>query len=104
MVAIFDSPARAVRCARAICDSVRVLGIDVRAGIHAGEIQRRGHDIGGLNVHIAARVAAVAGANEVLTSRTVKDLVAGSGLEFEDLGDHELKGIPDAHRLFRVST
>jgi class 3 adenylate cyclase len=100
MLATFDGPARAVRCAQAICGGVRSLGIEVRAGLHTGEIERRGDDIGGIAVHIGARVSALAGPGEVLVSATVKDLVAGSGITFSDRGSHALKGIPDEWRVF----
>jgi class 3 adenylate cyclase len=92
LLATFDGPARAVRCAQAICSAVRPLGIEVRAGLHTGEIELRGEDIGGIAVHIGQRVSALARPGEVLVSRTVTDLVAGSGLEFEDRGEHDLKG------------
>ncbi len=98
-LATFDGPARAIRCARAIEDESDALGIRVRAGIHAGECEAIGDDIGGIAVHIAARVSALAGADEVLVSRTVKDLVAGSGIQFSDRGEHELKGIPDRWQI-----
>jgi class 3 adenylate cyclase len=101
-VATFDGPARALRCALAISDAVRPLGIEVRAGLHTGEIELIDDDIGGIAVHIAARVCAAAGANEVFVSRTVTDLVAGSGLEFEDRGEHELKGVPGRWQLAQV--
>ncbi|MEX1194130.1 MAG: adenylate/guanylate cyclase domain-containing protein [Dehalococcoidia bacterium] len=100
VLATFDGPGRGVRCARAICDSVKPLGIEVRAGLHTGECELMGDDIGGIAVVIAARVAARAGAGEVLVSSTVKDLVAGSGIEFEDRGSQALKGVPDEWRLF----
>ena len=98
--AAFDGPARAVRCAKAIVGSVRDLGIDVRSGLHTGECELVDGKISGIAVHTGARVAAHAGAGEVLVSSTVKDLVAGSGLEFEDRGVHELKGIPGEWRLY----
>ncbi|HET7236926.1 MAG TPA: adenylate/guanylate cyclase domain-containing protein, partial [Actinomycetota bacterium] len=101
-LATFDGPARAVRCARAAADGVRDLGIEIRAGVHTGEIELDGTDVRGIAVHIGARVSALAGPSEVLVSRTVKDLVAGSGLVFEDAGEHELKGVPDRWRLYRV--
>ena len=96
---------RALRAAGAIQESIRALGIGIRAGLHAGEIELRegGHRVGGIAVHIAARVAAMAAAGEILVSSTVKDLVAGSGVEFEDRGLHTLKGVPDAWRLFAVA-
>ena len=102
LLATFDGPARAVRCAKAIAKAVQSLGIDVRAGCHTGEVELQGDDILGIAVHIGARVGALAGPGEVFVSSTVKDLVAGSGLEFEDRGEHELKGVPDRWRLFRV--
>jgi class 3 adenylate cyclase len=102
-LATFDGPARAVRCARAILDSSEQQGVRVRAGLHAGECEVMGDDIGGIAVHIAARVSALAGASEVLVSRTVKDLVVGSGLEFEDRGTHELKGVPDSWEVYAAA-
>jgi len=102
-IALFDGPSRAIECASAICDSVHRLGIEVRAGLHTGEVEARGHDIGGIAVHIGARVASAAAAGEVLVSRTVADLVAGSRLEFEDRGEHELKGVPGRWQLFAVA-
>jgi class 3 adenylate cyclase len=101
--ASFDGPARAVRCACAIRDEVRRLGIDIRAGVHTGECQIIDQKLGGLAVHIGARVAQRAGAGEVLTSSAVKDLVAGSGLSFADRGAHQLKGIPEQWQLFAVA-
>ncbi len=101
-LATFDGPARAVRCARAIGERVRDLGIEIRAGLHTGEIELAGGDVRGIAVHIGARVCAMAGSSEVLVSSTVKDLVAGSGLVFEDRGEHELKGVPDRWRLYTV--
>ena len=100
--ATFDGPARAVRCAHAIIDAVQPLGLDVRAGVHTGEVETIDGKTGGLAVNIGARVAASAAPRELLVSSTVKDLTAGSGLEFEDAGQHELKGIPETWRLFRV--
>jgi pimeloyl-ACP methyl ester carboxylesterase len=100
--ATFDGPARAVRCAIAIRDRLRELGIDVRAGLHTGEIERMGDNLGGTAVHIGSRVAGLAGPGEVLASSTVKDLVAGSGIVFEDRGATALKGIPGEWRLFAV--
>jgi len=102
MLATFDGPARAVRCAQAICAGVRPLGIEVRAGLHTGEIELRGSDIGGIAVHIGQRVSSLAGPSEVLVSSTVKDLVAGSGIVFADRGSHALKGVPDVWRVFAV--
>ena len=102
MVATFDGPARAVQCACAIRDGVAALGIEVRAGVHTGEIELRGDDIGGIAVHLCARVSALGQPGEVLVTRTVTDLVAGSGLQFAARGEHELKGIPGAWTLFAV--
>jgi class 3 adenylate cyclase len=102
LLARFDGPARAVRCARAIAEAVRPLGLEVRAGCHTGEVELDGRQVRGLAVHIGARVVAMAGAGEVWTTSTVKDLTAGSGLGFEDAGEHELKGVPDRWRLYRV--
>jgi class 3 adenylate cyclase len=102
-LAVFDGPARAVECARTLVRAVRFLGFDIRAGLHTGEIQFRGEDVSGVAVHIAARVAALAGPGEVLVSRTVTDLVVGSGIEFDDRGEHELKGVPGLWRLFAVA-
>ena len=102
LLATFDGPARAVRCAQAIAGSVRDIDIEIRAGCHTGEVERVGDQVQGLAVHIGARVAALAGNSEVWTSSTVKDLTAGSGLRFEDAGEHELKGVPDRWRLYRV--
>ena len=100
-LATFDGPARAVRCASAIAETVRPLGISVRSGLHTGEIELKPHDIGGIAVHIASRVAHL-GSADVLVSRTVKDLVAGSGIKFEDYGTYTLKGIPEAWQVFRA--
>ena len=101
--ASFDGPARAVRCAVAIREGVRLLGLEVRAGVHTGECEVIGAKIGGIAVHIGARVAAQAGAGEVLVSSTVKDLVAGSGISFVDRGAHALKGVPGEWRLHAVA-
>jgi class 3 adenylate cyclase len=100
----FDGPARAIHCAREIADRVRDLGVEVRAGVHTGECEVADGKCSGLSVSIGARVMAHAGRSEVLVSQTVKDLVAGSGLAFEDAGEHELKGVPDRWRLYRVVT
>jgi len=100
--ATFDGPARAVRCAEHIADAVRPLGIGVRAGIHTGECQTIDGKVGGLGVVIGARIGSKAQAGEILVSQTVKDLTAGSGLVFEDAGEHELKGVPDRWHLYRV--
>ena len=102
LLAVFDGPARAVRCAAAVCDDVRRLGVEVRAGVHAGEIELRGEGVGGIAVHLAARVMAVASSGEVVVSRTVKDLTAGSSITFTDRGIHDLKGIPDSWQLFSL--
>lgn len=99
-LATFDGPARGVRCACTIADEIKLLGIDVRAGLHTGECEVIGEDVGGIAVHIGARVAALAGPSEVLVSSTVKDLVAGSGLRFNDRGIQSLKGIPGEWRIF----
>ena len=101
-LATFDGPARAVRCALAIRDDVKQLGLEIRAGLHIGEIEVLADDIAGIAVHIGARVSALGGASEVLVSSTIKDLVVGSGLAFEDRGTHELKGVPGDWRLFAV--
>jgi class 3 adenylate cyclase len=101
-LATFDGPARAVRCAEAVGDAVRPLGLEVRAGVHTGEVELAGDDIRGLAVHIGARISALAGPGEVLASRTLKDLVVGSGLAFDDRGTHQLKGVPDEWQVFAV--
>ena len=101
---MFDGPQRAIRCAMAIRDAVQALGIEVRAGLHTGECEVRGDDIGGIAVHIGARVSALAGPNDVLVSSTLRDLVIGSGLEFEDRGAHQLKGVPGEWHLFAVAS
>ena len=102
-LATFDGPARAVKCAQAICAAVKPLGLEVRAGCHTGEIELMGADVGGIAVHVGARVAALAAPSEVLVSSTVKDLVAGSGLVFEDRGEHELKGVPEKWRIYSAT-
>jgi class 3 adenylate cyclase len=101
-LATFDGPARAIRCACALRDAMTRAGVELRAGIHTGEVEQRGSDIGGIAVHLAARVQALAGAREVMVSRTVADLVAGSGIAFSDRGEHELKGVPGRWRLLAV--
>jgi class 3 adenylate cyclase len=101
--ATFDGPARAIRCAIEIGKRVLDLGIEIRAGVHTGECQVMNGQISGITVSIGARVAAHAGPSEVLVSQTVKDLVAGSGLTFQEAGEHELKGVPDRWRLYRVA-
>jgi len=102
LLATFDGPARAVRCAQALGVALGELGIDIRAGCHTGEIELAGDHIRGMAVHIGARVGVLARAREILVSSTVKDLTAGSGLHFEDAGEHELKGVPDQWHLYRV--
>jgi class 3 adenylate cyclase/pimeloyl-ACP methyl ester carboxylesterase len=102
--AMFDGPQRAIRCAMSIRDAVQSLGIEVRTGLHTGECEVRGDDIGGIAVHIGARVSAQAGPNDVLVSSTLRDLVIGSGLEFEDRGAYELKGVPGEWHLFAVAS
>jgi class 3 adenylate cyclase len=104
MLATFDSPARAVRCALDMIEAVRATGLDIRVGVHTGEIEHRGEDLVGMAVHIGARVAALAGPGEVLVSGAVPPLVMGSGLDFVDHGDHELKGVPGTWRLFAAKS
>ncbi len=99
-LATFDGPARAIQCAQEIGSQLEALGLEVRVGLHTGEIERIGDDIAGIAVHIGARIAGLAGSNEVLVSRTVKDLVAGSGIEFEYRGEHALKGVPDDWQVY----
>ena len=103
-LACFESPARAVRCAKLICERVRELGLEARAGVHVGECEVRGNDLGGIAVHIGARIAGLAGAGEVLTSRTVVEAVTGSGLVFEYHGTHSLKGVPDDWEIHIATT
>lgn len=102
-LAIFAGPTRAAECARAIADAMPSLGIEVRAGLHSGEVELIGEDVGGIAVHVAARIAALAGSREVLASRTVRDLAAGSGVDFEPLGHRELKGVADEWEIFSVA-
>jgi class 3 adenylate cyclase len=104
VLATFDGPARAIQCATSINAEVDGLGLQIRAGLHAGECELRGDNVGGMAVHIAARVMARAAASEVLVSSTVKDLVVGSGIEFDDRGEAELKGVPDEWHLYAVRT
>jgi class 3 adenylate cyclase len=99
-LATFDGPARAIRCGHAITDAARSLGLEVRVGLHSGEVELMDGDIGGIAVHIASRIGALAAPGEVLVSSTVKDLVAGSGIRFADRGAESLKGIPDEWRLY----
>jgi pimeloyl-ACP methyl ester carboxylesterase/class 3 adenylate cyclase len=103
VLATFDGPARAIRCAHSICLGVRALGLEARAGVHTGEIEVRGDDLAGMAVHIGARVSAMAAPGEVLVSGSVPPLVAGSGLVFHDRGEHELKGVPGHWRLFAAT-
>jgi class 3 adenylate cyclase len=103
-LATFDGPARAIRCAVSMVSAARTFGIEIRVGLHSGECEVRGTDVGGLSVHIGARVAAIAGPSEVLVSSTVKDLVIGSGIQFQDRGVHALKGVPGEWRLFAVES
>ena len=103
ILATFDGPARSVRCALAISDGAQALSIKVRAGVHTGEVELRGDDIAGIGVNIASRIEALAQPGEVLVSRTVTDIVAGSGLDFEDRGDHSLKGVPGRWQLFAAT-
>ncbi len=102
-LALFDAPARAIRCATSIREELRAVGVEVRIGLHSGEVELRGNDVGGIAVSIGARVAASGSAGDVVVSSTVRDLVAGSGIEFEDWGERSLKGLPDTWRLFAVA-
>jgi class 3 adenylate cyclase len=102
VLATFDGPARAIRCAQAVREGATRLGLDIRAGLHTGEIERRGSDVGGIAVHIGQRVSALAASGEILVSSTVKDLVAGSRIEFEDRGERDLRGVPGRWKLFAV--
>jgi class 3 adenylate cyclase len=104
LLATFDGPARGVRCAQGLVNAMGALGIEVRAGLHTGEIEHGGNDLAGIAVHIGARVGSMAKPGEVWVSSTVKDLTAGSGLVFEDRGEHELKGVPDRWHLYRVAS
>jgi class 3 adenylate cyclase len=103
LLATFDGPARAIRCGSAIAESARSIGLEVRIGLHSGEVEVMEDDVGGIAVHIADRVAALAGGGEVLVTSTVKDLVAGSGIPFVERGAQQLKGIPDEWRLFAAA-
>jgi class 3 adenylate cyclase len=102
ILAAFDGPGRAVRCAGAIRNALRPLNLEVRCGLHTGECERVDNDLAGIAVHIGARVAALAAPSEVIVSQTVRDLVAGSGLVFEDAGAHALKGVPNEWHIFRA--
>jgi pimeloyl-ACP methyl ester carboxylesterase len=104
ILATFDGPARAIRCGNAICNATRQIGLEVRVGIHTGEVQRRGSELSGIAVHLANRVCDTAIAGQVLVSRTVVDLVAGSGITFDDCGEHHLKGVPGTWHLFAADT
>jgi class 3 adenylate cyclase len=104
LLATFDGPARAVRAALAIADGARQLGLEIRAGVHVGEVERRDQQIAGIAVHLAARIESAARPGEVWVSRTVRDLVAGSGLQFSDRGEHELKGIPEPWQLLAAES
>jgi class 3 adenylate cyclase len=102
VLATFGSPAHGIECARALRAALSHAGIPIRAGVHTGEVEMRGEDVSGIGVHIAARVAALAGAGELLVSRTVRDLVAGAGYDFISLGAHVLRGVPDSWELLSV--
>ena len=104
VLATFDGPARAVSCAAAIHDAVAQLGLEVRAGVHIGEVDVRREDVGGMAIQIAVRVATLAGAREVLVSRTVVDVIVGAGIETVDRGEHVLHGIPGTWQLFAVAS
>jgi class 3 adenylate cyclase len=103
ILAVFDGPGRGIRVALGLLAELRASGIEIRAGLHTGEVELRGDDVGGIAVHIGARIMAAAGPGEVLVSRTVRDLVAGSGIELEDRGSHTLKGVGDQWQLFAAS-
>jgi class 3 adenylate cyclase len=102
-LATFDGPARAIRCAASVAEAMGSLGLQIRSGLHTGELEVMDGDVGGMAVHIASRVMSAAAPNEVLVSGTVKDLVVGSGIDFEDRGERELRGVPGEWRLFAVS-
>jgi class 3 adenylate cyclase len=102
VLATFGGPAGAIRCALAIREAIRGLGLEVRAGVHSGEVELRGDGVDGIAVHIAERIASIAGAGEVLISRTVADLITGSAVKLTDRGEHDLKGLPEPWRLFAV--
>ena len=103
MLALFTGPAQGVRCAGQIITDASEMSIDVRTGLHAGEVERTGDDVAGLAVHLAARITSLANAREILVSRTVRDLVIGSELTFTDRGEHHLKGVPDRWALYAAS-
>jgi class 3 adenylate cyclase len=102
VLAVFDGSTRAIRCAQAIAERASRLGVDVRAGVHTGEIELQGDDVAGIAVNIGARVCAIASAREILVTQTLRDLVVGSGLDFEPRGTHELKGVPGTLDLYAV--
>ena len=102
-LALFDAPARAIRCAVSIRDALAAEGVQVRIGLHAGEVELRGDDVGGIAVHIGSRVLGTAEPGDVIASSTVRDLVAGSGIRFDDRGEHSLRGVPEPWRLFAVT-
>jgi len=102
-LAMFDGPGKAINAANAIRNDARRLGIEIRAGLHIGEVELRGEDIGGIGVHVASRVMSNAAPGEILVSSTVKDLVIGAGIEFEERGARELKGVPGTWNLFAVA-
>jgi class 3 adenylate cyclase len=104
MLALFDGAERAVRCAEAIATGSAAIGFPIRSGIHTGEIERTPGDVRGVAVHVAARVMSLAGPSEVLVSATTRDLLAGSGLEFDDHGSHELKGLSGARQVYALRT
>jgi class 3 adenylate cyclase len=104
LLALFDGPARAVRCAELICDDIHRLGIDARAGVHAGEVELRGENVSGIAVHLAARIMSIASGGQVIVSRTVKDLTAGSGLRFTDLGAQDLRGLDEPWQVFELNS
>jgi class 3 adenylate cyclase len=104
VLARFDGPARAVSAGLAVANAVRSLGIEVRTGVHTGEIELRGDDVGGIAVHVGARVMSLAQPSEVLVTRTVRDLTAGSGLNFTDRGEHELKGVPEPWHVYAAAS
>jgi len=104
VLARFDGPARGIQCAHAIVDAANVLDLEVRAGLHAGECELRGDDVAGIAVHIGARISSLAGPGEVYVSSTVRDLVAGSGITFDDRGRHTLKGVPGDWQVLAASS
>jgi class 3 adenylate cyclase len=103
-LAVFDGPARAVRCAQAMSKAFDGIGLEIRAGLHTGECELRGDDVAGIAVHLGARIGALAGPGEVLVSSTVRDLTLGSGIEFDDRGRHELKGVPGDWQVLAVTS